>query len=223
MTKLTEREISNIKKTTYLVVNDIYDIAEQYGLYVKGNLLLETLRVDCDLSNCNPEFDSKEIIKNPFLSFVINDDDMFVYHNTENRKTLSSSFILWRKVVAADDIIKHTYIFMSFLNHYFNDIRPQIIEAFKEKGKEHKELVNSIDEITKRINNKFNNVSTVEINLPDSNNTQRLCVSNDNGQKIATINFGDQIVRIITSGDIVVVDEDGNVKDKDKVYKKENR
>jgi len=54
----------------------------------------------------------------------------------------------------------------------------------------------------------YHGVSDVEIDLPQTTNQQQIEVTEENRKKIGTINFGHQTIRIITDGDIVVVNKD---------------
>ena len=70
--------------------------------------------------------------------------------------------------------------------------------------KEHENEMKKINEIGQL----YHGVSDVEIDLPQTTNQQQIEVTEENRKKIGTINFGHQTIRIITDGDIVVVNKD---------------
>ncbi len=87
---------------------------------------------------------------------------------------------------------------VTFLKHYpkVKDKLVQMAEAGqKAKGELFEEL-----ESSKRASE-----ALVEISLPASLNCQEIEVVEENNQKVGTINFGDMTIKLITNGDIVLV------------------
>lgn len=67
-------------------------------------------------------------------------------------------------------------------------------------------------DLASQISRKFESI--VEIDVPKSQNVHEIEVSEEDGKKIGVINFGAQTVKIITEGDIVLVNKDRGIKKK---------
>ena len=59
----------------------------------------------------------------------------------------------------------------------------------------------------KEINMKYDKYADIEIEAPPSNNLQELPVTEENGKKILTLDFGERTIRLITNGEIVLVNK----------------
>lgn len=74
------------------------------------------------------------------------------------------------------------------------------IESYQETKKNNLEAV----EIIKQL---YRKEGQIEFKLPEMNNLHKLEVQEENGQKIGAINFGNMSLKIITSGDIELVNK----------------
>lgn len=89
-----------------------------------------------------------------------------------------------------------------------SDILSQIKKQ-KELRRERREKAldehNKEMEAIRKVEKLYHGTSDIEIDLPKTNNQHTIEISEENGRKIGTINFGLQTIRIITDGDIIIV------------------
>ncbi len=91
---------------------------------------------------------------------------------------------------------------LTFIEHY-EEIRTVLIKEIK-KGLRKKGLgFSAIEEI----NQKYNKDAEIEIDFPETNNKHTIEVQEENGKKVGIINFGSRTIKIITTGDIVLIDK----------------
>lgn len=94
----------------------------------------------------------------------------------------------------------------------FDEIRNSVIDFVNEASKIKEGTVAKAQTLI----DKYSQTATIDINLPETNNRQKIEVVEENGQKIGTLNFGNMLLRIITSADIEFV----NKKEKESVKRK---
>ncbi len=83
-------------------------------------------------------------------------------------------------------------------------------EKYFQKNAGRKDLLDNI----KKVENHF--AGTIEFDFPESIAPKEITIEEDKGQKIGTINFGGRTIRIITDGDIVLVNKPKDAKTKEK-------
>jgi len=98
-----------------------------------------------------------------------------------------------------------------FIKEY-DSIREKIIEKVENAIKEKKEEMDIIE----KINKKYKNEAVVEIDLPESKNPQTIDIKRENSQNVGEINFGYATIRLITKGNIVLVNDSVSEKEKSK-------
>lgn len=125
--------------------------------------------------------------------------------------TIARRTNLGRFVLTYDEEDKK--VLMVFIKHY-PEIREQLIkkvEQNKQKRNKRQEERLKDEEKTleelRKLSRAYKNYSTVEIDMPQTNNQHQIEVIEEGNQKIGTINFGRQTIRIITEGDIVLVNK----------------
>lgn len=94
----------------------------------------------------------------------------------------------------------------------YENIKSLLLEKMKEGLEKRAITQKRMDEINKMLDR---NEASIEIDFPYQNQ-QQIKVTCENGKTIGTLDFGDRIIKFITSGNIVLV----NQKDKDVVKRK---
>ena len=148
-------------------------------------------------------------------SFRIDDQDIKLTCNTGYAH--STSYILaraktrFKKTVLIKDEEINQDIMFNFIKNY-EDVRDKLIKRLSSSDSIKKDT----DLLFARLKEKFNKESTVEIDLGDTNNRQTIEITEEDGKKIGTINFGFQTIKIITKGEITLVNKEEKTKNKKK-------
>lgn len=91
---------------------------------------------------------------------------------------------------------------------------PKLRERIINKITKIKEEKNKTLEKIANIQKLYSNTSDIEIDFAQTQNRHKIEVTEENGKKIGTINFGSQSIRIITEGNIILVDKKESSKTK---------
>lgn len=90
-----------------------------------------------------------------------------------------------------------------FLKEY-DEIRAKVVTKIN-KALEEKQGNLQVAEILRK---KYDKEATVELDLPTSLNTHEIEIEKKDGQTIGTINFGNRTIKIVTTGNIVLVNKE---------------
>lgn len=125
------------------------------------------------------------------------------------------------KFTATDDeFLPFLYI---FIKQYYDKYQTKVIEGLHELKYEEKTISDEINFYLQRgIEIRKKKEAIVEINMPNNIGLQKIEVVEEDGKKIGTINFGDQIIKIYTEGEIVLCNKNEEAKDKEKKKVKKN-
>lgn len=129
---------------------------------------------------------------------------------TNNRVTLeypnwdtTTRFNLETRTLNLVNRIPSSYeLTLSFIENY-EQIRQHLEKEIK-KGLRKKGL--GFSELEK-INQKYDKEATIELDLPETNNQHQIEVEEKDGKKIGIINFGNRTIKIVTTGDIILVNK----------------
>lgn len=94
----------------------------------------------------------------------------------------------------------------------FDEIRNRVIDKINQALKAKEGTISKAQTLI----DKYNQTATIDIDLPQTNNKQVIEITEENGKKIGTLNFGNMALRIITSADIEFI----NKKEKQSVKRK---
>jgi len=94
--------------------------------------------------------------------------------------------------------------FMLPLLREYEKIREKLVNKIKLDQEQDLKDVDIINKILK----KYDKEASIEKDLPPSKNPHPLEVTEKDGKKIGVIDFGDRTIKIITNGDIVLVNKD---------------
>jgi len=83
----------------------------------------------------------------------------------------------------------------------YNVIRQLLQREIENSSKEKDSIKASIQEIKKQ----YTKDATIELDLPPSQNVHEIEIIEEEGKNIGIINFGNRTIKIITDGDIVLV------------------
>ncbi len=144
-------------------------------------------------------------------------DDEYIRLNCNNGYAHSISYTLaytktrFKKTVLIKDEEINQDIMFNFIKSY-EDIRNRLIKRLSSS----EAIKKDTDLLFARLKEQFNKTSTVEIDLGDTNNRQSIEITEEDGKKIGTINFGLQTIKIITKGEITLVNKEEKAKTKKK-------
>ena len=196
-TKAQERKINKELKK---VVNDMLKILKESGLKEITIFYQMINKIDPSLFVGN--------FLNGDLRLIIKSDDIML------RGIEHSWWKLYmdKKLTLMDkDKQKKVPVACQFLMNYAQN-RPRIIEAAT-LGKEEKETISSkvdkqLEEGISHIEQVLKDEVLVEFNLPETTDQKQIELHNENGVNIGIIDFGGKTVKIITTGDIVLVNRE---------------
>lgn len=148
-------------------------------------------------------------------SFRIDDQDIKLtctdYAHSTNFYTLARTKTHFKKTVLIKNEEINQDIMFNFIKNY-EDVRDKLIKRLSSSDSIKKDT----DLLFARLKEQFNKKSTVEIDLGDTNNRQTIEITEEDGKKIGTINFGHQTIKIITKGEITLVNKEEKAKTKKK-------
>ena len=105
--------------------------------------------------------------------------------------------------------------YQEFISHY-KSVKEKLMEYLDEKAENRNELAEKKKNFMEEMKKIQEDHSTdVEIDFPDSIGLTKIEVTKEDDKKIGTINFGSQTIRIITRGNIVLVNEEEHSKKKE--------
>jgi len=119
-----------------------------------------------------------------------------------------------RYVIPKEDFGTHsTEILIAFLEEY-PEVRKRVAYAIELNEKKHveemarkKEDQEKTLERLRDIQNRCNNMATIEIQMPKTNNQHEIEIKEKNGSKIGTIKVNGLTLKIITSGDVKITND----------------
>lgn len=93
----------------------------------------------------------------------------------------------------------------------YEKVRAEVDEIQQFRAQKHHESLNKMDEIQNKYSEKSKKEakkleSTVQIDF-NSQNAHEIEITEENGSKIGIIKFGKQTIKLITEGDIIVIDK----------------
>lgn len=178
----TKEEKEQIKKSLNLVLDDIrelWSVAETDKIYIE-------------------------------IGKYIQSDSQYYLYITNNKISIhypcwdtTTKYNLETRAAKLVNRIPSDYeLALSFIQNY-ETIRGVLLKEIK-KGLKKKNLgFSAIEEINK----KYNKDAEIEIDFPETINKHSIVVQEENGKKIGIINFGDRTIKIVTTGDIVLIDK----------------
>jgi len=95
---------------------------------------------------------------------------------------------------------------LSELVNYYENLREKIVEEVEKRCKRNNLNIDKIDNFLKNKNEEVD----VEIDLPPSQNQHQMEIREVEGRTVGTLDFGGRTIRIITDGDLVLVDKRTN-------------
>lgn len=182
---------------------------EKKELQKTMNILLEDLR---ELSDCSQTeeiiIDMYRYIPNERWNLIIDDKKI----SLRARITGEEKVLHRKQALGKNQRHIAPEISFNFIKNY-----ESIRQAVEYKVKSGIKIKDAGFETLKKMNQKYDKEAAIEIDLPPTNNQYPLEVTEENGQKIGTLNFGERTIKIITNGAIVLVDKtNAKVKEKNR-------
>lgn len=125
-----------------------------------------------------------------YLTDIIHDDTYYL----EERRKIGG-------VKRSNDI----NLSFNFVKNY-EEIRKKIEKKLSSYNENKKEGLKTIDEV----NRHYIREATIELDLPGTMNQHKIEISKEDGRTVGKIDFGNRTIKIITDGDIVLVDRGTN-------------
>lgn len=193
----TKEEKKKIYETMDHIVEDIFKIYDQTSDKQLG------VRTDehSDISPASLLVVTKTSIKLITYKEDYSDDfyDGFFFTGYKKDKT----YILGTRTSSKTKSNKiNLDILIDFIGHY-NEIRDLLYDESKDCNRKKNASLEGIEEWYDR----FKKETTVEFELPPTNNQYRVEVTSENGKTIGTFYFGDKTINIITNGEMNFIDK----------------
>ena len=196
-TKAQERKINKELKK---VVNDMLKILKESGLKEITIFYQITNKIDPSLFVQN--------FLNGDLRLIIKSDDIMLRGIEHSWWKL---YMNKKLTLMDEDKQKKVPVACQFLMNYAQN-RPKIIEVAtigkKEKGTISSKIDQQLEDGISHVEQVLKDEVLVEFNLPETTDQKQIEVHNEGGVNIGTIDFGGKTVKIITTGDIVLVNRD---------------
>lgn len=159
----------------------------------------------------------KEYIGTEFC-LKIDDEDLRIQQPNTTRYYFLLSYIRKKKVfIMSPGDNNNNFLRYNIVRNYPQN-RNRIYEQIM--AQRQNQLSSEFDEVYKKANavlrERPHSEVSIEFNFPESIDQHRLEVTKENGSNIGVIDFGDKTIKIITSGDIILVEKNKD----DKVKKK---
>ena len=138
------------------------------------------------------------------------DGDLSIQQPNTTRYYLTLSYIRKKKIfVMSPEDDNNIFLRYNIVRNYPQN-RNRIYEQIM--AQRHNQLSSEFDDVYKKANASLreepHSEVSIEFNFPESIDTHQLEVTKENGCNIGVIDFGDKTIKIITSGDIVLVEKD---------------
>ena len=206
-------QIEKINKTFSKIHSDIVKMMR------KAKLSYAVVKFKTSKINGYNENSLKEFIDSEF-NLRITLDDMVILQPDKEESYYILSFYDHRKkkiLIMGDEDNKYNFLRYNIVRNYPQN-RNRIYEQIM--AKRHNLLYDEFDDVCKKANAALreppHSEVSIEFNFPESVDQHKLEVTRENGSNIGVIDFGDKTIKIITSGDIVIVEKNKD----DKVKKK---
>lgn len=151
----------------------------------------------------------KEYIGSEFY-LKIADGDLSIQQPNTTRYYFTLSYIRKKKIfVMSPEDDNNIFLRYNIVRNYPQN-RNRIYEQIM--AQRHNQLSSEFDDVYKKANASLreepHSEVSIEFNFPESIDKHQLEVTKENGYNIGVIDFGDKTIKIITSGDIVLVEKD---------------
>lgn len=188
----TEKEKKQIRKSRQAIVRDMRKLWKQYPYEVQ-------IPVDLDL----PLYG-----KNWYLK-ILNDRIILYSNSSEKYTNLERHKVhhLQDLVYTEGDYEAH----FQFIKQY-DKVRKELEEVLKKRDESQQNNLDALTSISEKHGRKAEKqakklASTVQIDFPKTQNVHEIEITEEVGKKVGTIDFGKQIIKIVTEGDIVLVNK----------------
>lgn len=176
--RFTKEEQQQIKQSLNTVLDDIRE------LWKTTPLERIEMTVDEEMSYHDVYYliITDELI---YLTDIIHDDTYYL----EEKKKIG-------RVKRSNDI----NLAFAFVKNY-EEIRKKIEKKLRSNNEYKKQGLKTIEEV----NRHYVREATIELDLPQTNNQHKIEVTEEDGRTVGKIDFGNRTIKIITDGDIVLV------------------
>lgn len=135
------------------------------------------------------------------VNLLINESKVTLYYSAWDGTSCYCK--LERKGLRGNNRIPSDYeVAFTFLKKYDDVIRPLIEGKIKETLTKKGLGLEALEAIKKH----YDKEASIDIELPPTNNQHTIEITQEDGKNVGIINFGDRTIKIITNGDIVLLD-----------------
>lgn len=190
MYKFTKEEKKSIRDTMTAIVEELR--------YIYDATQLTRLSIRCPriAGMSDDEFYDVE------WNLVINDSNIHL----ENNYSCGGADIVFEKTT----LFGNRKVVIDYDRDYrFIIVYDRVLKELEEKAK--KSAIEKSEFFSKMQEFRKNHESIVEINMPQTMNRHEIKITHEDGRTVGTIDFGRQTIKIITSSDIVLVDDEGKI------------
>jgi len=185
--KFSKEEKRLIRENIKLLVKDMRELWEIFpyekikipvGIYIDGY---------------SPDWDL--VIDKSKIELVC--DDGYIKSNSTSLERVPGIGDVY--VYGKDEYLAHH----QFIKKY-DEIREELKHIVEKRAQTRKDSL----EMLNAYNKKYKKQDIVEVSVPESKNPDLIEIKNEDGKNVGIIDFGDKSIKIITSGDIVLVNKE---------------
>jgi len=194
--KLSKEQRQEIKKTLSHVLKDIQEL---YNMSNMKKIKIDLYRVwDIEHAGFYLEMEKKSFLIKQIYDFALTKTVANLDNRSDILRTNSDYWYL-----------------LNFLNSY-EKIREKIISEIERDNRKKARFQDSKTSMLKKLeelNKRYDKEATIDIELPPTVNQHQIEVTRVDGNNVGVINFGERTIKIVTNGDIVLVDKTDNTKE----------
>ena len=172
------------------VIDVVRDLEELWNIGA-----LEKIEIPVNLKGIEKLDDLKDPSCVNDWNFVMDNDSIFI-ENDGNKLVFAQRFSTCEKM----SIMQTSGGDVLFLKEY-PKIREKIVESINKAVDEKKESLSVVGNIRRYCNRD----AIIEIDMPPTNNQHKIEITKEDGRNVGVIDFGNRTIKIISDGDIVLV------------------
>jgi len=198
--KFTEEEKQKLEKSMQLIIKDINTIWDM----VKESTTILTGYIHSDSYFREDHY--QIIIDNQGIRLhdwkLWDEITIWLARNDQPKEDKKNIFERFRKKEKEDENTSIDYNLCYFIVvNYKKEIKPALLKSASEIRKNKQEGVTLIDDVQKE----YDKYASIELML-STQNQQKIYLTEEEGRTVGTIKIGENIIKIVTNGDIVLKD-----------------
>lgn len=204
----TREEKKKIIETIEYMIKEIYKtfdyIPKKEVIIILPNGVLHINNQKIYIYSGRENFRTKNIFKK-IGNFFVNLKDSIEWECFDFSPAKTNELYLGEKTLFGPKVTfnnHHIEEYITFIQNY-QKVKDELLKQSEHITEQKKREMDIVD----KWNDSFTGETTVELDLPQTQNVHELKITEKGKKKIGTINFGKKTVKIITQGQIILVNE----------------